>query len=421
MGGGGVQRWLKFTKYLREFGWEPIIFTAEDAELSLPDESLLKQIPDGIETLRAPIWEPFDLYKKLLGKKKDEKVQPGLLRQSNSKSFMYELTLWIRGNVFIPDAKMFWKKPSVKVLSEYLNNNEVDAIVSTGPPHTTHMIAKSIKQKFHIPWLADFRDPWTNVDFYHKLKLSKWADKRHHQLEKSVLREADQTVTVTWSWADDFNKMGEKKVEVVTNGFDPVDFENNANYTLSKQFRITHIGSMNEDRNPPVLWEVLADLSKEVEGFKNDLEVSLIGPVDFSVFELAKQNGLEENVQHTKHIPHSKVIGELCKSQVLLLPLNNTPNIDGVVPGKLFEYIGAQRPIICIGKPTGDAAKIIKETKAGSVTDFTDREGLKAQLLKMYNDYKSNNLTVSSTGAENYSRKKLAGDIANYLNKITLP
>lgn len=419
MGGGGVQRWLKFTKYLREYGWEPIIFTAEDAELSLPDESLLKQIPDGIETLRAPIWEPFDLYKKLLGKKKDEKVQPGLLRQSDSKSFMYELTLWVRGNVFIPDAKMFWKKPAIKVLSEYLKEHKIDAIVSTGPPHTTHMIAKSIKRKLNIPWLADFRDPWTNVDFYHKLKLSKWADKRHHKLEKSVLREADQTITVTWSWADDFNKMGEKKVEVVTNGYDPADFENNDQYTLSEKFKITHIGSMNADRNPPVLWEVLADLSKEVEGFKNDLVVSLIGPVDFSVFELAKLSGLEENVQHTKHIPHSEVIGELCQSQALLLPLNNTPNIDGVAPGKLFEYIGAKRPIICIGKPTGDAAKIIKETKAGSMTDFTDREGLKAQLLKMYNDYKNNSLTINSTGAENYSRKKLAGDIANYLNKIT--
>ena len=223
MGGGGVQRWLKTIKYLRQYKWEPIVFTVNNSDISLYDDSLLYDVPDGIEVISSNIWEPFSLYRIFTGKK-DEKINPGFLSKKKGVSFLNNLSIWIRGNFFIPDAKMFWYNPAIKTISRYLQNNKVDAIVSTGPPHTTHLIALFIKKKFDIPWLADFRDPWTNIDFYDKLKLTKWADKRHRRLEMNVLLNANKLVTVSKSWAKDFFNICGRKPDVITNGYDPADF-----------------------------------------------------------------------------------------------------------------------------------------------------------------------------------------------------
>lgn len=419
MGGGGVQRWLKMSKYLRSYGWEPIIFTVSDAEISIYDESLVKEIPEGIETIKTPIWEPFGAYKKITGKKKDEKVQPGLLNEGDGKEWINNLALWVRGNVFIPDAKRFWIKPASKALIEYLSQNHVDAIVSTGPPHTTHMIALNAKKKTNIPWLADFRDPWTFVDYYDKLKLSKYADKMHHKLERKVLNTADKTVTVTWSWADEFNsRKFDKKVEVITNGYDPADFEQSGEIYLDRSFTLTHIGSMNADRNPKALWPVLKELCDSNQDFADKLRIKLIGPVDSSIFKSIEEFGLTAKLEHIKNLPHQDVIPHLQSSPVLLLPLNDTPNISGVVPGKLFEYMGAQRPILCIGKTDGDAARIIKGANAGEVIDFNESEKLKTVVQQMFTDFQAGNLTVKSTDYRKYGRDKLAGQIAEALNSI---
>ena len=420
MGGGGVQRWLKMSKYLRDYGWEPIIFTVTDAEISLPDESLLAEVPENVETIRVPIWEPFGLYKKITGKKDDEKVQPGFLSEGEGGSWKQDLAYWIRGNVFIPDAKRFWIKPASRELINYLQDHPVDAIVSTGPPHTTHIIALKAKQKTGVAWLADFRDPWTFVDYYDKLKLSKYADRRHHHLERKVINTADRTVTVTPSWAADFNKRDfVKKVEVVTNGYDPADFYNREEVELDQDFTITHIGSMNADRNPHNFWPQLQNIAEQNPAFAETLKIQLIGPVDYAVFESIKMYKLESYVEHVKNVPHAEVIPQLQKSQLLLLPLNDTPNIDGVVPGKLFEYIGAQRPILCIGKPTGDAANIIRECEAGEVFDFTATTEIKNYLEQKFQQYRQGKLGISSGNFRHYGRDKLTGQISEKLNEIT--
>ncbi len=418
MGGGGVQRWLKTVKYLREFGWEPIIFTTKNGEASVVDEGMLQEIPEGIETLRVPIWEPFGLYKKLTGKNKSEKLAPGVVASKKGNSLMQNLSIWIRGNFFIPDARKFWIKPSVKFLNNYLANNKVDAIVSTGPPHTTHLIALSVIKNHHIPWLADFRDPWTNIDFYHQLKLTKWADTKHKRLELEVLQKASQVITVSWSWAADFKKISNRMPTVITNGYDPEDFLNAGKLQLDKKFTITHAGSLNEDRNPHALWLALATLCKEVDNFAYDLEIKLIGQVTSTAINEIAKHGLAKNLTQVDNLPHQEVIQQLIKSQLLLLPLNDTPNIDGVVPGKLYEYIGAQRPILCIGKTTGDAAKIINETNAGKISGFTDVETLKKIIKNYYHQYKNNNLKIDSNNYEKYSRRVLAGQIAEELNKL---
>ena len=241
--------------------------------------------------------------------------------------------MWIRGNLFIPDSRKYWIKPSVKFLTEYLKENPVDAIISTGPPHSMHMIALKVHRKLKIPWIADFRDPWTNIDFYHELRLSKMADKKHRRMELSVLQEASRVVCVTWNWANDLENIGDRKVDVITNGYDPQDFKNN-DIVLDSEFSITHIGSMNKDRNPLILWTGLKSLCDESTEFKSKLKIRLVGQVDHSIIEAINENGLTDNLEKIDFIPHSQVVKELMSSQLLLLPINRTPNVGGVVPGQ---------------------------------------------------------------------------------------
>ncbi len=294
MGGGGVQRWLKTTKYIRDFGWEPVIFTADNAEISIYDESLISDLPDKLEVIKSKIWEPFGLYKKLMGMK-DEKINPGFLQKSRKSSFLQYISIWIRGNFFIPDAKIFWLKPSIKKIEAYLKENRIDAIISTGPPHTTHLIANSIISKHNIPWIADFRDPWTNIDFYHKLKLTPFADRKYRSLEKTVLKNANKIVTVSKSWASDFKHIIDVDPIVIHNGYDPSDFVNKEDLCLDEDFSITHIGSLNEDRNPYILWKVLAEMIRDNEDFSNNLKIQLIGPIDITVKEDLSNYGLMDN------------------------------------------------------------------------------------------------------------------------------
>jgi len=205
---------------------------------------------------------------------------------------------------------------------------------------------------------------------------------------------------------------------VITNGYDPDDFIIAGTLSLDEKFTITHAGSLNDDRNPHALWKSLAKLCKNLEGFLNDLEIKFIGQVSPVAIEELTQNGLAKNLNLIDNLPHEKVVTEIMKSQLLLLALNDTPNIDGVVPGKLYEYIGANRPILCIGKLDGDAAKIIRETNAGSISDFNDVETLTKNITTYYQEYKNGQLTVESKNYEKYSRKLLAGQIAEELNKI---
>ena len=417
-GGAGVQRWLKFVKYLREYGWEPVVFTVEGGEVPVLDYSLKKDIPDNVEVLREPIWEPYTFYKKIIGQKKEDKIQTGFLTENKKPKLMERFSIWVRGNLFIPDARKFWVKPSVKNLSNYLNENKVDAIVSNGPPHTTHMIGLALKNKFNIPWLADFRDPWTNIDFYDKLMLSKWADKKHHRLEDAVIKHADALVTVSPNWAKDFKDKSKRDFNVIYNGFDEKDFTDKE-VELDQKFSIVHIGSMNKDRNPHDLWKVLGEICSEIEGFSKDLEIKMVGPTDIAIKKALHENNLNENLNKIDYVPHSEVVTYLLGAQLLLLPINDTPNSLGVIPGKLFEYLAARRPIICIGPLKGDSCRIINETEAGYTFSFNNKSGLKTTLISLYNEFtETGKVECSSNSIEKFSRRNLTGQMAELLNEI---
>ena len=291
-GGAGVQRWLKFAKYLPQFGWQPVIYTPSNGEMPVVDDSLQKDIPKEAIIIKRPIWEPYSLYKRFIGQKKEEKINAGFLSESKKPSLFQNISVWIRGNFFIPDARRFWIKPSVSYLSAYLSENPVHAIVSTGPPHSMHLIAMALKKKFNdVPWIADFRDPWTQIDFYDQLMLTRWADHKHHKQEMEVLKNADKIVAVSWHWAEDLGKIANRKVEVITNGFDEEDFRTRKT-EINKKFSFCHIGAMNKDRNPKVFWIALKEVLKEDPTLSDPLEIKLIGKVNHAVFESIDENGL---------------------------------------------------------------------------------------------------------------------------------
>lgn len=417
-GGAGVQRWLKFSKYFREYGWEPVIYTPSNPDFPINDETLLKDVLPNIEIVKTQINEPYDMYRKLMGKKKTDAVNQGFLSEDKENKALQKMMIWVRGNFFIPDARKFWIKPSIKFLTNYISKNKIDAVISTGPPHSMHLIALGLKQHFNLPWIADFRDPWTQIDFYDQLQLTKFADNKHKKLEKSVLVNADKVVTVSSHWANDLHKLCDRNVDVITNGFDSDDFKIDNDEPLLDGFLLHHIGALNKDRNPHTLWKVLGDLCNENTLFKKDLKLKFTGKTDVAVFESLKQHGLFENAEKTDYMPHSEVVKLLIKSPILLLPLNDTPNVLGIVPGKLFEYLAAKRPIFAIGNLDGDSAKIIKDASAGTMVGFKDKENTKRFILELYNQYKQNNLNIQSSSIQKYSRKSCAQTYTNLLNEI---
>tara|TARA_Y100001978_G_scaffold58735_1_gene52900 strand:- start:113 stop:1399 length:1287 start_codon:yes stop_codon:yes gene_type:complete len=412
-GGAGVQRWLKFVKYLRSFNWEPIVFTIENGEFPVLDYDLNKEIPDGVEVLKVPAWEPYKMYKLFSGKNKTDGINSGFLSEKKGSSLVESLSKWIRGNLFIPDARKFWIKPANQFLNHYLQNNAIDVIISSGPPHSTHLIGLSLKNKFQIPWLSDFRDPWTNIDFYKDLKLTKIADQKHKKLENDVLVQSDIVLTIGKQLSKELKTLGAKRVEIIENGFDPQDFLDDTNHELDEKFSIAHIGSFTPSRNHLVLWKALSHLVDEQEEFKSKLEIKLIGKVDYSVLQSIKDFGLDTYLKKIEYVSHSEVIKHQKTSKLLLLMVNNTPNAKGIVTGKVFEYMASKRPILAIGPKDGDLGEILTQTSSGIVCDYDNVENLSSTIWRIFKDDTKfeNNISL-------YSRVKLTEKLVNLLNEV---
>lgn len=417
-GGSGVQRWLKFVKYLRQSGWEPVIYTPENPELPEADASLERDIPEGVEIIRRPIWEPYLIYKRLAGLKKDDKLGAGFVNMKKKPGKIKTLSLWIRGNFLIPDPRCFWIKPSVAYLSEYLKANPVDAIASTGPPHSMHRIALQLHRKTNLPWLADFRDPWTNIDFYKELHLTSIANLIHHKMELQVLNEASRVTVIGPYMATDFKRLLDRPYQVITNGFDPSDTGHPVTSQPKGKFSIAHIGTMAASRNPVSLWKALQQLSIELPGFKDDLEIILTGNVDIIITSSIKEHGLEDSLKKIDYLPHDKVISLQKNSAVLLLQINNTPNARMILPGKFFEYMASGRPILCIGPTDGDSATIIKETECGLTAGFEDIDLIRSHVTSLYTLYKKEELVVSAAEINRFSRPELTRNLAALLDEM---
>ncbi len=411
-GGPGVQRWLKFVKYLPDFNIQPIVYIPENPTYPIVDTGLESEVSLQAIILKNKILEPYQLAS-FFSKKNTKKISSGIIPNQKKQSFLEKTFLWIRGNIFIPDARFLWVKPSVKYLKKYIDENNIDTIITSGPPHSLHLIGLQLKKDRNIKWLADFRDPWTTIGYHKALKLSSYAEKKHKQLEYQVLNTADTIIVTSKSTKSEFQAITSKPIEVITNGY---DVEKVAKYSLDKKFSLAHIGSFLSERNPRILWETLQELINENETFKDDFQLKLIGAISQEVLDTLSEFHLQEYVQNLGYVSHQEALEHQRKSQVLLLIEINSEETKSIIPGKLFEYIASERPIIAIGPKDSDFAEIITTTNTGVFFTYNEKVKLKALLLEYYNLFINQNLKVNPIGLQQYSRKNLTEQLVKIIN-----
>ncbi|RKT01505.1 glycosyltransferase family protein [Chryseobacterium defluvii] len=415
-GGPGVQRWLKFAKYLPDFGWKPIIYTPENPSYPLLDESLIKDVPENIEMVKTKIWEPYQLAEKL--NKSNKKFKAGQFDVGTHQSWKSKLSIWVRGNFFIPDARVFWVKPSVKFLAHYLKENKIDVVVTSGPPHSLHLIGLQLKKKITgLKWIADFRDPWTEISYYQHLKLTKSSDRKHRQLESEVFKNANITLATSYTDAENFRKAGANAI-CITNGFDESDSgKTDPQKSKTAKFTLSYIGVLEQLRNPEKLWKALDELVKTHPDFAENFILKFAGRVDDKILDYIENSALRNHILNLGYLSHDKAIEEMQSSDVLLI--TNFPNESskGIIPGKIFEYLATGKQILSFGPDQADVSKILEQTQAGKHFSYSDSESIKSFILKKFELWKNGNSIESIQNIEQFSRKNLTQQLAEVLDQ----
>ncbi len=416
-GGAGVQRWLKFVKYLSPLGYDLHVYTAENPEAPAVDDSLLQDIPANVSIIKKAIWEPFSIYKKLTHKKGN--FNAGFLSEEkkDKKKWSEKLAMFVRANLFVPDAKMFWIRPSAKFLQKYIKDNQIDLIISSGPPHSLHLIALKLKKKLNIQWIADFRDPWTNIDFYQKLPMLHIIDKQQKKMEKHVLQHADRIIVVGEEMKKEFLAINpHSKIDVITNGFDT---SIRTSEKSENKFTIVHIGSINADRSHESFYKAIAQFLEENKKAKELFRLKLVGKVDFEAREYITKYDLDDITEFVSYLPYNQIGDIQERAHILYLPINNTPNSKGILTGKFFEYLAARRYIIAQGPTDGDIAKILKETNSGSIFNYSDIEGVKKIISQYFLDYENKDYHFKSNNIEHFSRENLTKKLILSIQKLS--
>ena len=410
-GGPGVQRWLKFVKYLPEFNIDPVVFIPENPNYPIIDESLTSEVSKDITIINHPIKEPYK-WAGFFSNTSSKTISKGIISDEKEQSFIEKAMLYVRGNFFIPDARIGWVKPSVSFLLDYIKKEGIETIITTGPPHSVHLIGLQIKQKLGVKWLADFRDPWTTIGYHKQLRLTSASKAKHKSLEKEVLNNADQIIVTSFVTKKEFQGFTNKSIEVITNGYDD---EATVEFQMDTKFTLSHIGSLLSKRNPEILWRVLSELVRDNESFSKDFQLNFIGSISEKVLKSIKKYNLSNYINEVGYVSHQEAIIYQKKSQVLLLIEIDSEDTKCIIPGKLFEYMISNRPIVAMGPKGSDVEKIIKETNTGHYFNYSDYESLKRIILEHYKAFQNKTLQSHPIGLQKYHRKALTKSLANLL------
>ena len=398
-GGPGVQRVLKFCKYLNKFGWEPIVLTVKDGDFPAKDYSLNEEA----KTTKVYYAKSISLhrfYNWIAGRKTTPTHN---LSSSNKDSIIVKLFRWIRNNLIVPDGRIGWYPNAVKIGSSIINSNDIRVIFSSAPPYTAHLIAMKLSKKHSIPWVADFRDPWVDR-FYNyenkRLWLTKLVDS---SLEKKVINNASALTTVSKTISGYY----EKPFCVIPNGYDEEDFTS-VNEKEKNTVVISYLGTMTKSQNPSMFFQSINELNLNQEKYRIDL----IGNIHPDIKSYIQNNKYDNFIKIKPYRPHKDAIRKMCNSDFLLLVIPNTKKNMGIVTGKLFEYIRSMRKIIMIGPPNSDAAKIIAQTNSGVCFDYNEKNKIKRLLME-------NNLPTTSN-YQQYSRESLTKTLSLVFEKVHL-
>ncbi len=423
-GGPGVQRVLKFAKYLPQFGWEPVILTVENGDYPARDESLLKEIPSSLKIYRTKIFEPYNLYRVLTGKESGSAVDVNNIPQKGDRKKIPEIVSeFIRSTFFIPDARVGWLATAVKEGKRIIEQEHIQMIYSSSPPYTCALIARTLHHATHVPWVAGFRDPWTGFLSTPQRWLLPAAIDKH--LERSCVEKASR-IEVAWKGIlTDFQKkfphVPARKFEYLPNGFDSEDFPS-VMHQRNDKFTVTYAGSMYGVRNPQSFFEAVTQLIQEGKIEAKKIRLRFIGRFGADVLEMFRLPLIRDCVEVIKYLPHSESIRHLVSSDALLLVVDEFEGHDDIVPGKVFEYLGAKRPIIAVA-PEGAAAMLLHETCAGKSARHHDIDAIKSIFLEYYNDYlyTSNNFQPNRESIARYERKEVTKRLADIFNELTPP
>ena len=422
-GGPGSLRVLKFAKYLPQFGWKPVILSVKNGEFPYTDNSLEADIKDDCPVFYSSTIEPFTLYKKLTGKDSTSTLPVGQLTQKPDK-IQHKLFNWLRTNIFIPDARMGWILPGYLRAKKIIRQQKIQAMISSSPPHSLQLMAYLINKKFNLPWIADFRDPWTEIQYYQISKRNKLSQSFDLCLEKKILRNANHITTVSSSIGQTFSQKlnlscPESKISIIPNGWDPDEFKHDSKPDSSK-FIILHTGNLNATQNPTVLWKSLQHLLEFHPTFKKDLILKFVGRVHENIRKTITHSNLDAYTEYPNFIPHKQVIVEIQKAAILLSVVPDVPDNKGIVTSKNFEYIGSGLPILVVGPTDSDIAHTISEFRHSQMINYNNIKTCETFITERYQAWKNRENPQSSRELRHkYSRVSLTGKLAEILDKIT--
>jgi hypothetical protein len=379
-GGPVVQRVLKYVKYLYEFGWEPVVLTVQNGEYPAIDESLLERIPKNLKIVKTKWFEPFSLFKKLTGKAKDSIVSKDITNRKKNESFGMKLALFIRANMFIPDARIGWIYYLVRKGLELIKSENIDIIFSTSPPHSVHLGAKRLARKSGLKWVADFRDPWQEAYWkkdFTTLKIVGYLDK---YLEKSVLLKACAITTVSSEIISLFKSKVNNNYFLLHNGFENIElFHNKESY-----FKIIFIGNLTKFQNPKDLFIAVSSLNNEV---KKTIKLEFIGNVfddikdDFSKYP-------DIIIEHKNYMPHKELMTYAQSASMLFFPYyKNFSYSSGIIGAKLFDYFALSKPILALGEKGSTADRALAKTERGILLEYGDIEGISKFINSIYSKW----------------------------------
>lgn len=402
-GGSGVQRWLNFSRHLTELGWDVTVICPDNPSYPLIDRSIKNSIGSLVKVIKVPIFEPINILN-ISSKKRNRD-------HLDSSGFLQKIVLWIRSNFFFPDSRMFWIKKVAKVASSFIIKNNVDCLITTAPPFSTHLVGYNVKRKTNVKWIADFRDPWFNFFPFKQLPMMQIVRNKHLRWENKCLLFADSVITTSPSLTKSYLKSNNNSY-TITNGYESL-----IDPLPNKKFTLIYTGVMKSIQNPENLWLVLNELCKENKSFAKDLQVTLIGDFDDSIINDTNIISLGSSVNFEGYLDSVELKDKLQTAQVLLLSSVNLANVTDIIPGKLFSYLSVKRPILAFSSPNSDVEDIINETKSGRVFDYSDKVNLKEYILDLYTQFKDSNTSLDVFEIDQYNYKSLSKRLSAIIDK----
>ena len=418
-GGAGVQRCLKFVKHLGHFNVEPTVLTVDPAEASYPvrDESLLAEVPSGVRVIRTGTTEPFESYKKLTGRA----VPYGGFANEGKPGLVQQALRFVRGNLFIPDPRRGWNRHALTAVERLLAAGEqFDAVLTSSPPHSTQLIGLALKRRHGLRWLADLRDPWTDIYYYkdlHHTPMASWLDARY---ERQVLNGADAVLVTSPETKRLFlaklPDLPTTKFHVLPNGYDESDFRHPSR-PPSDCLRITHTGTITELYHVNRLLETLAACAAAHPDVP--LRLRFVGQVAVELRRQIEAANLLPITEFLAFVPHDKSVEYLLESSVLLMAIPDVPRNFGILPGKVFEYLAVNKPILCVGPTGSDADKLLRECGAGQALPYEEVALMRETLEVLVARWRLNSdLNLPVMSHLRYSRRGLTGQLAGIARQL---